>query len=115
MSDKVKVAIVGLGFGAEFIPLIIKVPDYAHLLPEEIAPYTTHGVYDEKHEHTSFIQGSGHGGSHSHLAHEFISAIVEGRESRVDAKTAANWTMAGICAHHSAMEGGKRVEVPYIK
>jgi len=92
----------------------IKVPDYAHLLPEEIAQYTMRGVYDEEHEHTSFIQGSGHGGSHPHLAHEFIRAIIEERESRVDAKTAANWTMAGICAHKSAMEGGKRIEVPYI-
>ena len=115
MPDKVKVAIFGLEFGAEFIPLIIKVPDYAHLLPEEIAPYTTHGVYDEKHEHTSFIQGSGHGGSHPHLALEFISAIVEGRGSRVDEKTAANWTMAGICALRSAMVGGRRAGVPYIK
>ena len=31
---------------------------------------------------------------------------------RVDARRAANWTMAGICAHESAMKGGRRVEVP---
>jgi len=31
---------------------------------------------------------------------------------RADAKTAANWTMAGICAHESAMNGGKRIEIP---
>ena len=59
----------------------VEVPDYGHRLPKEIAPYTIHGVYDEQHEHTSFIQGAGHGGSHPHLAHEFIRAIVEGRES----------------------------------
>lgn len=90
----------------------IEVPDYGHLLPKEIAPFTGHGVYDEEHEHTSFIQGSGHGGSHPHLTHEFIRAIVEGRDSAADAKTAANWTMAGICAHESAMNGGKRIEIP---
>lgn len=90
----------------------IKVPDYGHLLPKEIAPYTIKGVYDEEHEHTSFIQGAGHGGSHPHLVHEFISAILEGRKSSIDAETAANWTMTGICAHESAMKGGARVEVP---
>ncbi|HEC03942.1 MAG TPA: Gfo/Idh/MocA family oxidoreductase, partial [Phycisphaerales bacterium] len=30
----------------------IEVPDYGHLLPKEIAPFTGHGVYDEEHEHT---------------------------------------------------------------
>jgi len=92
----------------------IKVPDYGHLLPEEIAPFTRAGVYDEEHEHTSFIQGGGHGGSHPHLTHEFIRAIVEERESAVDSTKAANWTMAGICAHESAMNGGKRIEVPVL-
>lgn len=92
----------------------IKVPDYGHLLPEEIAPFTMRGVYDEEHEHTSFIQGAGHGGSHPHLVNEFIRAIVEERESAVDAKTAANWTMAGICAHESAINGGKRIDVPVV-
>jgi len=91
----------------------IEALDYGHLLPKEIAPYTTRGVYDDEHEHTSFVQGSGHGGSHPHLTHEFIRAIVEERESFSDAVTAANWTMAGICAHESAMNGGKRIEVPF--
>lgn len=93
----------------------VEVPDYGHRLQKEIAPYTLHGVYDEEHAHTSFIQGAGHGGSHPHLAHEFIRAIVEERESALDAKRAANWTMAGICAHESAMKGGKRVELPRIR
>jgi len=92
----------------------VEIPDYGHLLPKEIAPYTLRGVYDEEHEHTSFIQGAGHGGSHPHLAHEFIRAIVEERESSADAKRAANWTMAGICAHESAMKGGKRIELPIM-
>src|SRR5690625_6425501 len=59
----------------------VKVPDYAHLLPEEIQSFTTAGVYDaEDSAHLSFIQGAGHGGSHPHLAHEFVSSIVEDRE-----------------------------------
>ncbi len=90
----------------------VKVPDYGHLLPKEIAPYTIRGVYDEEHEHTSFVQGAGHGGSHPHLTHEFIRAIIEEREAKVDAFTAVNWTMAGICAHESAMNNGKRIDIP---
>ncbi len=90
----------------------IEIPDYGRLLPKEIAPFTGAGVYDEEHEHTSFIQGSGHGGSHPHLSHEFIRAIVENRLSTVDAENAANWTMTGICAHESAIKNGERIRIP---
>lgn len=90
----------------------IKVPDFGHLLPPEIAPFTLGGVYDEEHAHTSFIQGSGHGGSHPHMAHEFVRAIVEEREAAVNAVTAANWTMAGICSHESALKGGQKIAIP---
>lgn len=90
----------------------VEVPDYAHLLPDEIAPFTTGGVYDEEHEHTSFIQGGGHGGSHPHMVHEFVRAILEDRPAVSDAAAAANWTMTGICAHESAMKGGQRIEIP---
>jgi predicted dehydrogenase len=93
----------------------VDVPDYGHRLPREIASYTLQGVYGEQHQHASFIQGSGHGGSHPHLAHEFVRAILEERESAVDACRAANWTMAGICAHESALKGGQRVDVPVAK
>ena len=89
----------------------VQPPDYAHLLPEAIAPFTLGGVYGEG-EHTSFIQGAGHGGSHPHMAHEFITSIAEGRDSAVDAAVAANWTMAGICAHESAMKNGLEIAVP---
>ena len=90
----------------------VEVPDFARLLPKEIASFTQAGVYDEEHEHTSFIQGGGHGGSHPHLVHEFVSAIRDGRAATVDAATAANWTMTGVCAHESAMRGGERIAVP---
>lgn len=93
-------------------PHRIEVPDFAHLLPEEIAPFTRRGVYSDDNEHLSFVQGAGHGGSHPHLVHEFVRSIVEERPSRIDAVTAANWTAVGICAHQSAMRGGARVDVP---
>jgi predicted dehydrogenase len=93
-------------------PQHIKVPDYADRLPEEIRSFTRHGVYDDGNAHLSFIQGSGHGGSHPHLAHEFISSIVAGRPAAIDAVTAANWTAVGIAAHDSAMAGGAWVDLP---
>jgi len=55
------------------IPARVKVPDYAHLLPEPIRQFTR-AIQDKKH--LSFIQGAGHGGSHPHLVNEFLSALV---------------------------------------
>ncbi|WP_165547374.1 Gfo/Idh/MocA family protein [Kribbella sindirgiensis] len=54
----------------------------------------------------------GHGGSHPHLVHEFVSSIVEDRQPRVDPRTAATWTAPGICAHESALQGGTEIQVP---
>jgi len=93
-------------------PATVEIPDFAELLPEEIRSFTTQGVYDDTHEHLSFVQGGGHGGSHPHLVNEFVSSIVEGRPSSIDARTAANWTAVGIVAHDSAMAGGTPVALP---
>ena len=77
------------------------------------AQFTTKGVYDLGHAHThlSFTQGAGHGGSHPHLAHEFISAIREDRATPSDARRSANWTCVGLCAHQSALKGGRIVKL----
>ena len=91
------------------IPERVKVPDYAHLLPEPIRPFTT-TIQDA--EHRSFIQGGGHGGSHPHLVHEFISALIEDRDPWPNAVISANWTCVGLCAHQSAMRGGEIVPLP---
>ncbi len=94
-------------------PERVKVPDYARLLPKEIQPFTTRGVYDaDEHQHLSFTQGAGHGGSHPHLAHEFLTALVDGRDPYPNAVQSANWTCVGIVAHQSALEGGKLMKLP---
>ncbi|MFB3829252.1 MAG: Gfo/Idh/MocA family protein [Bryobacteraceae bacterium] len=93
-------------------PRRVPVPDYASLLPEPIRRFTTKGVYDAEHAHLSFIQGGGHGGSHPHLVHEFVSSVIEGRPSFPDVYQSVNWTCAGICAHESAMRGGEMVRLP---
>ena len=89
----------------------IEIPDTDGMLPKEIADFARRAriVNDQ---HVSFIQGAGHGGSHPHLVHEFVSAIKEARRAHVNAATAANWTMAGILAHESAMKDGVRIPVP---
>jgi predicted dehydrogenase len=95
------------------IPSRVKVPDYAHLLPEPIQMFTTKGVYDlGEHQHLSFVQGAGHGGSHPHLAHEFLMALVEKRPSFPNAVQSANWTCVGIAAHESALQGGQVMKMP---
>jgi predicted dehydrogenase len=89
----------------------IEVPDFADRLPEPIRRFTQRHSVEDK-DHKSFVQGGGHGGSHPHLVHEFVSSIVEGRKAAIDEVTAAAWTAAGICAHASAMAGGAAVSVP---
>ena len=95
------------------IPKPVKAPDYAKRLPKSIQQFTTKGVYDlGKKTHLSFTQGAGHGGSHPHLAHEFISALVEDRDPFPNARQSANWTCVGLCAHESALKGGAIVKLP---
>ena len=108
------------------IPEPAGVPDFADRLPDEIRRFTTAGVYGSveksadadgdgtvsEEEHLSFTQGGGHGGSHPHLAHEFIEALRTGRDAFPNAVTSANWTCVGLCAHESAMNGGTPVDLP---
>ena len=91
------------------IPKRLKVPDYAHLLPEPIRRFT--GMIQDA-QHLSFVQGGGHGGSHPHLAHRFLMACLGEESAFPGAETAVNWTMLGICAHQSALKGGERVIIP---
>ena len=95
------------------IPKKVKVPDFAKRLPAPLRKFTTKGVYDlGKKTHLSFTQGAGHGGSHPHLAHEFISALLEDRDPYPNAVKSANWTCVGLCAHESALKGGRIVPLP---
>ncbi len=69
-------------------------PTYHELLPEAMR-------YD-----------SGHGGSHSFITHEFVSALVEEREPEIDVYEAVAMTAPGIVADQSAHRGGEQLEVP---
>jgi len=95
------------------IPERIEVPDYRHRLPKDIQYFTRYGVYDaDEQAHLSFIQGGGHGGSHPHLVHEFVLALLEDRDPYPHAIQAANWTCVGLLAHESSMNGGEIRKLP---
>jgi len=96
------------------IPEERECPDYAMLLPDEIAPFTTGGVYggDDGEEHLSFTQGAGHGGSHPHLVHQFVELLRGKGEGYPNAIQSANITLCGILAHESALEGGAIKQLP---
>ena len=104
-------------------------PDYADRLPEPIRPFTTKTFLDlpeyahlagrgtdpdGSHAHLVADPGSleGHGGSHPHLVHEFVSALIEDRDPFPNAVQSANITCAGILAHESAMNGGVPLRLP---
>jgi hypothetical protein len=93
------------------IPRRVKVPDYAGRLPEPIRKFTG-AIHDATH--LSFLQGAGHGGSHPHLVHHFLQAVLGNQPAFPDAPTSANWTSVGLCAHQSAMRGGERVDLPAL-
>ena len=95
------------------IPEPVTCPDFAHRLPEEIQRFTTKGVYDsDDNQHLSFTQGGGHGGSHPHLAHEFLSYVLGDGEGYPNARQSANITCVGILAHESAQKGGELLRLP---
>ncbi len=96
------------------IPEEVECPDFAHLLPDEVAPFTTGGVYggDTGEDHLSFTQGAGHGGSHPHLTHQFINMLITGEDAYPNAVESANITCTGILAHESALKGGEIMKLP---
>lgn len=89
----------------------VKAPDTAQYLPPEIRKYTLREAIRDPGQ-PSFIQGSGHGGSHPHLCHEFVRAILEERQPYMDAVRSAAYTGAGICAQESAFRDGAKVQIP---
>jgi hypothetical protein len=60
------------------------------------------------------VAPGGHGGSHGHLAHEFVSAILEDRRPLVDIYEALAMTVPGIVAHQSALKDGETLKVPQL-
>ena len=54
---------------------------------------------------------TGHGGSHTFLTHEFVSAIGEDRHPSVNVWEAIAYTLPGIVAHQSALKSGETMKI----
>lgn len=54
---------------------------------------------------------SGHGGSHTFLVQEFLSAIAEDRHPAVNIWEAIAFTLPGIVAHQSALKDGEPMKI----
>ena len=93
------------------IPMRVKVPDFAHLLPQPIRGFTMPAAIQDA-DHLSFLQGGGHGGSHPHLVWQFVKMLQTGEDSYPNAVESANITCTGILAHESALKGGELIRLP---
>ncbi len=70
------------------------VPNFWERLPEELR------------------HSSGHGGSHTFITHEFVSALVEDREPAIDLYESLALTAPGLVAHESSLKGGEQLKIP---
>lgn len=139
---KLSVVVVGLRFGAEFVPIYkdhpsvreVAVADLDGSLCEKTRKrfgiaksYASleEVLADQSVDAVHIVTGlarhapeavsaldAGKHVAHPHLVHEFISSVVEGRQPAVDSLTAANWTAVGIAAHQSSPQKGKYVDIP---
>jgi hypothetical protein len=88
-------------------------------------PKSPFGIYAGKVESRAYDQpkhferlpeplrvSSGHGNSHAFITHEFISAVLEDRYPEVDVWEAIAYTLPGVIAHQSALQGGTCLKIP---
>ncbi|GAA1491524.1 Gfo/Idh/MocA family protein [Brachybacterium sacelli] len=92
----------------------VEPPDKLDQLTEELHTFVHDTVIQLPGMAEPVSVGAGHGGSHPYLVDEFVTAITEGRRSRIDSVRAAEWTLPGMCAHESAMSDGARIDVPRL-
>jgi len=86
----------------------------AHVAPELRASFISgHApVHDSSRLPDSFLGApDGHEGSHHFLADDFVTAVVDGTLPPVNAWVAARFTLPGIVAHQSALQGGARLAI----
>jgi len=70
--------------------------------------------YSPRHRGLPQLPG-GHGSSEQVLAMGFVKAVLEDSRPPIDVYDSVNYTAPGICAHISAENGGKPVEIPVYK
>jgi predicted dehydrogenase len=89
-------------------------PALAHVAPELRASFVSGhaSVHDASRLPSSFLGApDGHEGSHHFLADDFVTAVTNGTLPPVNAWVAARFTLPGIIAHQSALQGGARLPI----
>ena len=90
-------------------------PSLAHVAPELRDAFTSgHAPVHDTSRLPDTFHGvpTGHDGSHHFLVDDFARAVETGTLPPVNAWTAARFTVPGIIAHQSALQGGVRLPVP---
>ena len=54
----------------------------------------------------------GHNGSHILLVDDFVRCVLTDKQPFINAWESARYTIPGLIAHESAMNGGKELEIP---
>jgi len=57
-------------------------------------------------------KSGGHGTSEYYLVQDFIQSILNDTTPPIDVHTALDFGLPGLCAHSSALQGGKIIEIP---
>jgi len=89
-------------------------PSLAHVAPELREAFVSgYAPVHDKDRLPEVFHGvpSGHEGSHHFLVDDFVRAVVDRTLPPVNAWVAARYTMPGIVAHRSALQGGERLDV----
>jgi predicted dehydrogenase len=90
-------------------------PSLAHVDPALRDAFTSGSapVHDRSRLPREFAHApNGHEGSHHFLADDFVTAVTTGSPPPVNAWVAARYTLPGVVAHQSALQGGARLEIP---
>ncbi len=83
----------------------LTVQDMRDPLPPEVVE-----AFSEGDREADFY--GGHGGSHAYLVHEFVDAVVNGRQPKINIWEASRYMAMGVMAHKSALRDGERLDVP---
>lgn len=65
--------------------------------------------------HAAEAARTGHGGADYYAVYHFLQALREGTRPAIDVYRAADFTLPGIMAHRSALQGGVPVSVPDLR
>ena len=82
----------------------LSVSEMVDVLPPDVACAYT-GIMDPS-------ECAGHGGSHPHLVHECVGAVVHARQPAINARQSVRLMALGIIAHKSARRRGEWLKVP---